>query len=293
VKPFRFLLIVAGLFATVAGAHAQISVDLNIKRRSFIRYEPIIATVTVTNLSGRDLMLRDGEAQWFGFQIVDAGNLPVAPRNPNYHLDSLALKAGTTVRRTVNLNTLFGLNEFGIYRIRAQIFSDEMNKFFSSRPTNIEISEAHVMWQQTVGVPEGKEDAGSMRTVSLLVWQGPEHQHLYCRIENRDAGIVYCTTELGHLMANSQPEVQFDLENNFYILNFAGPKMYTLYKLGLNGEFLGETHYAAPKSRPRFRRLADGTLQIVGGQRQVAQATAAQPPQPKLSDRPPELRAKN
>jgi hypothetical protein len=293
VKPFRFILVLVGLLAMAPGIHAQISVDLNIKRRSYIRYEPIIATVTVTNLSGRDLMLRDGEAQWFGFQIVNAGNLPVAPRNPNYHLDALELKAGTTIKRTVNLNTLFGLNEFGIYRIRAQIFSDEMNKFFSSRPTNIEVSDAQVMWQQTVGVPEGKEGAGSMRTVSLLVWQGPERQHLYCRIEDRDAAVVYCTTELGHLVANSQPEVQFDLENNLYVLNFIGPKMYALYKVGLNGEFLGETKYAAPKSRPRFRRLADGTLQIVGGQRQVAQATAAQVPQPKLSDRPPELRAKN
>jgi len=293
VKSFRFLLALACVLSVLPSSHAQIAVDLNIKRRSFIRYEPIIATVTVTNLAGRDLILRDGEAQWFGFQVLTAANLPVPPRNPSYHLDSLELKAGTTVKRTVNLNTLFALNEFGIYRIRAQIFSDEMNKFFSSRPTNVEISDAQVMWQQTVGVPEDKEGGGSMRTVSLLMWQGPEHQHLYCRIEDRNAGVVYCTTELGHVVANSQPEVQFDLENNFYVLNYIAPKMYALYKVGLNGEFLGETKYAAPKSRPRFRRLADGTLQIVGGQRQVAQTTAAQAPPPKLSDRPPELRAKN
>jgi hypothetical protein len=293
VKPLRFILFAVLTLACMPSLQAQIAVDMQLKRRTYIRYEPIIATVSVTNLAGRDLVLRDGEAQWFGFQVNTASNLPVPPRNPNYHLDAFELKAGTTVKRTVNLNTLFALSEFGIYRIRAQIFSDELNKFFSSRVWNIEISDAQVIWQQTVGVPEGMPGAGSMRAVSLLVWQGPERQHLYCRIEDRDAGVIYCTTELGHLIANSQPEVQLDLANNIYVLNFVGPKSYALYKIGLNGEFLGQTQYAAPKSRPHFRRLADGTLQIVGGQREVAQTATAKAAAPKLSDRPPGLRAKN
>ena len=72
-----------------------------------MRYEPILATVVITNLSGRDLMMRDGEAPWFGFQITTASRDLVPPLNPNYHLDSFELKAGNTVKRTVNLNTLF------------------------------------------------------------------------------------------------------------------------------------------------------------------------------------------
>ena len=287
IRPLFFLLLFLGAWHT---AEAQIAVDLQIKRRTFIRYEPIIATVTLTNLSGRDLVMRDGESQWFGFQIVTSTNVPVPARNANYHLDALELKAGSTVKRSVNLNALFALGEFGLYRIRAQIYSDELNKFFPSRPQNIEISDGQVIWQQTVGVPEGMPDAGKMRHVSLLVWQERDRQHLYCRIEDRDQGVVYCTTELGHLVANSRPEVQFDLANNLYILNYVGPKSYTLYKVGIDGEFLGQTKYAAPKSRPYLRRLADGTLQIVGGRREVAQA-ATEPPAPKLSDRPPGLRA--
>jgi hypothetical protein len=283
---FLFILCAAGW----QPLHGQIAVELQIKRRTFIRYEPIIANVVVTNLSGRDLMLRDGEAQWFGFQINTASKGIVAPRNPDYHLDPLELKAGTTVKRTVNLNTLFSLGEFGIYRIKAQIYSDELGKYFSSRVNNIEISEGQLLWQQTAGVPDGMPNAGKMHTVSLLLWQGPIRQQLYCRIEDRDAGIVYCTCELGNLVAEIQPEVQFDTANNVYILAFAGPKTYVLYKLSVNGEFLGLTRYDAPKSRPTLRRLADGTLQIVGGHRELAQTDVARPV-PKLSDRPPGLPA--
>jgi hypothetical protein len=86
----------------VAPAYGQLSVDLQIKRRSYLRYEPLLATVAVTNLSGRDLTLRDGDGQWFGFQIhtgEESGLVP--PRNTDYGLDPLEIKAGETVKRTV------------------------------------------------------------------------------------------------------------------------------------------------------------------------------------------------
>jgi hypothetical protein len=118
--------------------------------------------------------------------------------------------------------------------------------------------------------PTACQTPGSNHTVSLLVWQGPERQQLYCRIEDRDAGIVYCTFQLGALVAESRPETQFDAANNLYVLNYVGPKSYVLYKINVNGEFLGSTNYAATKSRPTLRRLADGTLQIVGGHREIA-----------------------
>lgn len=269
-------------------ARAQLAVDLHIKRRAFIRYEPIIATVSITNLSGREILLQDGQSQWFGFQINHgAAENMVPPRNPNYRLDPLAMKPGETMKRSVTLNSLFPLDEFGIYRIRAAIYSDSMNKFFTSRPRVIDITEGRVVWQQTVGVPDGLPNAGSTHKVSLLAFQS-DKQFLYCRIEDRDAGVILCTHQLGHLVEGMQPEVQFDTQNNLYILNVAGPKLYTLTQISVNGDFLGRTNYGVAKSRPTLRRLADGTLQVVGGIREIAKATAVNAlPPPKLSDRPP------
>jgi hypothetical protein len=291
-KTARFFLFLFFFTGVSTALHGQIAVDLQIKRRTYVRYEPILATVVMTNLSGRDLMMRDGESPWFGFQITTASRDLVPPLNPNYHLDSFELKAGNTVKRTVNLNTLFSLAEYGIYRIQAQIYSDEMKKYFSSRVVNIEVTEGQLLWKQTVGVPEGMPNAGRTHTVSLLLWQGPERQQLYCRIEDREAGTVHCTHHLGNIVARVLPETQFDAGNNLYVLTFTGPKQYSLYKISVNGEFLGETRYAAPKSRPSLRRLADGTLQVVGGRRELAQTTPDAPPA-KLSDRPPGLPAAN
>ena len=65
---FRILIIAA--MSAAAAAHAQIQVELNFKRVQFIAHEPILATVTIANNSGRDIDLHDDNGQhWFGFEI--------------------------------------------------------------------------------------------------------------------------------------------------------------------------------------------------------------------------------
>jgi hypothetical protein len=52
-------------FATTAGA--QIQIDIKFKRFQYIAYEPLMATVSITNLAGREVDLRDAAGQaWFG-----------------------------------------------------------------------------------------------------------------------------------------------------------------------------------------------------------------------------------
>lgn len=282
----RTLVLLFTSLAATLTAHGQVSVDLQIKRRNFLRYEPVVATVSVTNLSGRDLKLEDGGTQWFGFQINNGSTENIIPpRNPDYHLDGLELKAGESVKRTVDLNTLFALGEFGVYKIKATIYSAQLDKFFASRPDAIGISEGHVVWQQSVGVPDGYPNAGATHVISLVSFQDTAHKNLYARIEDRETGTIFCTQQIGPMLDGNEPQVQFDTANNLYVLLATGPKIYTLSKFGVNGDFQGQTNYTSTKSRPQLRRLASGNLQISGGHREAVQTTASIPT-PKLSDRP-------
>lgn len=287
-RPLLFL----AFLAIAATAHAQLSVDLAIKRRLFIAHEPVIATVTITNLTGRDVQLADTpEMQWFAFQVTGAGERIFPPRNPNYALEPLEIKAGAQMRRTVNLNELYEIGDFGIYRVRASIFFADYKKFFSSRPITIELTEGRRMWSQIVGVPDGAPDGGRFRKFSLLAHQQGDYSVLYVRVEDRDDGTVYCTRELGRLIEGQPPMAEFDIANNLYILQLTGQREYLLSKIGLGGEYLGGTKYTAPKTRAYFRRLADGQLQIVGARREAAVAQGAVPEPVKLSQRPPGLPA--
>jgi len=283
-KYLRLLL----FLVTATAAHAQISVSISLKERFYLLNEPVIATVNVTNLTGRDITLSDTpQYQWFGFRIVGEDERMVPPRDLHYHLPPLGLKAGETVKRTVDLNQLYELGETGTFRIQSTIYFDGLDKFFSSRPTHIELNEGRVLWRQTAGVPEGLPGAGQMRVFSLLSHQVGEHNMLYVRIVGKDDGTVYCTTAIGKLLDNIEPQAEFDSSNNIYILELTGTRAYTLTKFSPNGEFQGQTNYTAPKTRPSLRKTADGTLQIVGGRREVPIAqNPTTVPIPKLSERP-------
>ena len=284
------LLTILALAALTTGARAQIAVDISIRQRLFILHEPVLATVTVTNQTGRDLVLADTRAgQWFSFQINGEGDHFVPPRNLDYHLPPLPIRAGETLKRTVNLNELYDLGDFGIYAVRANIFFAEMDKYFVSKPTHIELTEGRTMWRRTAGVPEGVKNAGQTHIFTVLAHQHGDHNLLYVRIEDQDSGAVFCTNPLGRIIDGAQPEIQFDSANNLYILQLVAQRTFILSKFSVNGEFMGISNYTAPKTRPSLRKLPDGTLQIIGGKKElpIAQNAATDaPPPPKLSDRP-------
>lgn len=291
-KLFPLLLACAGLLALHAPAHAQIVVEISIKQRFFIRHEAVLATVTVTNQTGRDITLADSrQGQWFSFQITREGDQFIPPRDPDYHLAPLPIRAGETLKRTVNLNDLYSLGDFGIFRIRANIYHAAMDRYFSSKPTHIEINEGRIIWRRAAGVPEGQKGSGQTRVFSILSHQHGEQNLLYVRVEDQDDGTIFCTNPLGRLIDGVAPEMQFDSGNNLYVLQLISLRRFALSKIGVNGEFLGQSYYTAPKTRPYFRKQADGTLQLVGGKREtaVAQNPANLPPPLKLSDRPPGL----
>src|SRR4051812_19696214 len=108
----RHLLFALLCAVTAVPAHAQIGIGVEIKRRLHLRYEPMIATVRIQNLSGRDLVLHDEEQPWFGFDITGVNtDSIVSPRNQEYKLDPLELKVGETVKRSVDLTQLYAISE--------------------------------------------------------------------------------------------------------------------------------------------------------------------------------------
>jgi hypothetical protein len=192
------------------------------------------------------------------------------------------------IKRTLILNSLFYLGEYGNYRIKAMIYAAELGKYFASKAGGIEISEGMTVWQQTVGVPEGQPNAGANHTISVIKFDAMERPHYYVRIEDKQAGSVFCAHKMGTAIEGQPPQMQLDFGNNLYVLQTTGPRHYQLSKISINGELESQTEYDAPKARPYLRRLTDGRLQIVGAVRSSVVA-AARDQTPKLSERPPGL----
>lgn len=285
----RILLFAGVLLAFTPALHAQIQVGLRVTRRLFVVYEPVVATLQIANLTGRDITLEDADGQnWLGFRIRSGEDRLVPPRDLDYKVGPITIGAGQTLKRSVNLVALYPITDMGIYRVQATVYFPELKQFFTSALANVEITDGKLMWQQTVGVPEGQPNAGEYRTFSILSFRQPKDNMLYVRTEDEKAGIIYSTYPVARILTDDQPQYLLDVRNQLHILQLVGPKTFTYTQIGLNGQLLSQGTYIALKTRPHLRKNAAGNITVVGGQQDIPlPPNAGGPPTPKLSDRPP------
>lgn len=284
-----FLLLACCAFAAAPQAVAQLRVDLFLKRGLYIRYEPVVATVSITNLSGSQLQLADeGNHKWFSFVIENSDGTPVPPYNPDYVLNPITIGPGETVKRAVNITPLYPLSEYGIYRIRATIYDAASRRYYSSNPPlNIEITEGRMLWQQEVGAPDGE----GTRMITMLTHRLPDSTQLYLRIEDKEKGIIYCTHQLGRLVMSGKPDILIGQGNEVYILQNIAPKLFLFTHSTLDGKIVERKQFAGDQNlRPGLKRNADGTVGVAGGVLYDPEAIRAQQekagPPPSAADRP-------
>lgn len=269
-------------------AHAQIQVELKFKRVQHVAYEPVIATVNITNLAGRDVELHDDNGQhWFGFEVTANEGRYLAPNNAPSE-PPLKLPAGQTVTRKVNLAPIFPVHDLGPYHVRANVFFADLNKFFYSQTKVFQVGDARPIWQRTVGVPDGAAGEGGLRTYSLLSNRFPDHTKLYVRVEDKSTGAVYSTFSLGRVIAFDEPQAELDRANLLHVLHCAAPRTWAYSRVGLNGELLSHTTFMETKTRPHLRHAPDGTVAVRGGMLDVPMQST-QDPAAKLSARPPSI----
>lgn len=278
-----------GLWFVASSAVGQIQVELKFPRVQYITYEPVVANLVITNLAGRDVDLRDSESQpWFGFEVSGGEGQSIVPTAKN-GTEPLRVTAGQRVTRKINLTTLYGIHDFGTYRVRAHVYFADLNKFFYSATKVFEVTDARPIWQKTVGLPQDERGFGNARTYSLMTNRFPDHTSLYVRVEDRDSGIVYATYSLGQVIAFDHPQAEFDHSNQLHVLYCAAPRTWSYARVGLNGELVSRATFAESKTRPRLVHSDDGVIKVAGGMidTPTTQATRANPP--KLSAPPPSV----
>lgn len=275
------------IFLFAGAAEAQVQVDVKFKRLQYIAYEPVVATVAITNLAGRDIELHDADGQsWLGFEITDSEEQPIAPLSGENREPPLRIQAGQRVTRQIDLTPLYPVHEYGAYHVRTNIYFADLGKFFYSAPRVFEVTDAHPIWQQTVGVPDGAGASGDVRTYSLMTNRFPDHTSLYVRVQDKDAGVVYATYSLGRTVSLEQPQAEIDRANQLHVLHCAAPRAWSYARIGLNGELLTHSSFMETKTRPRLVHSGKGDVAVQGGMLdEPAQSTKSKAP--KLSARPP------
>ena len=284
------ILLVACIFFFAARSEAQIQVDLKFKRLQYIAYEPVVATLSITNLAGRDIDLHDAQGQsWLGFEITGSEGQPIAPMSTESGQAPLKIAAGQRVTHQVNLTPLYPVHDFGTYHVRTNVYFADLEKFFYSPTRVFEVTDARPIWQQTVGIPDGVAAPGNVRTYALLTNRFPDHTSLYVRVQDKDSGVVYATYSLGRAIAFEEPQTEIDHANQLHVLHCSAPRAWAYSRIGLNGELLAHSSFMETKTRPRLVRSGNGEVAVRGGTIESPAAQSSHGTAPKLSARPPEL----
>lgn len=279
-------LVFSALFLAAVSVQGQIQVDLKFKRLQYIAYEPVIATVTITNLAGRDIELRnDNEQRWYGFEVTANEGRTLAPL-PHRPEPPLQIAAGTSVTRKINLTPLFPVTDLGVYHVRANVFFADLNKFFYAPAKVFQVTSARPIWQRTVGDP----GSSGVRTYSLMTNRFPDHTSLYVRVEDKENSLVYATFSLGRVISFDEPHAEVDRDNQLHVLQCSAPRVWSYSLIGLDGQLLKHTTYSQTRSMPRLRRGTDGAVTVAGGMLDApVKPAAAGRTVPRLSERPTNL----
>src|SRR5207244_5656733 len=211
------LILLSGFVA--GAANAQIQVQLKFSRLQYIAYEPLLATVTITNRAGRDIDLHDDAGErWFGFEITGSDGQSIAADSAASS-EPLHIEAGATVTQKINVANLYPIQDFGNYHVRAHVYFPDLGRYFYSQTKLVEVTDARPIWKQSVGVPSGSEGGGDARTYSLLTNRFADHTSLYVRVEDEHRSVVYATYSLGHIIAFDEPHAEIDREHRLHVMH--------------------------------------------------------------------------
>ncbi len=260
------VLAVAGLWLGLTGAsRAQMSVTMEPTKKLFVAYEPVTVTVSITNRAGRDIVLASRGTPWLSFSVTDSNGNLVSPGGST-SFEPVMIPAGQMLSRKINVNSMYPMGQKGIYRVSASVYFPQLDRYFQSQPSTIQISDGRELWRQVVGVPEGQEGEGTYRRYTLLSFNTGSERLLYVRVQDDRSGAVFATFSLGQFIAIREPEWTIDGQNQLHILQLGAPRTYAHTIINVDGQIVArKVYYEATGQKPQLVPTGTGEIVVAGG----------------------------
>ena len=264
---YLFVSIFSAVFLFFAKeSNAQLIVSMNLSKTNYITYEPIVATVTVYNRAGNDIVLGGPKGRgWMSFDVYRDGQL-LSPRSVDGGFETMLLKAGRSVTKKVDINRLYPVSDYGSYTINASVYFPPRRSYFSSKKSRINVTDARAFWKQSFGFSQGRNKLASFRQFSLHEHRESANSALYVRLRETKGTKVYCTFSLGRFINVRKPQATIDAQNRLHVMHMISPRIYSHARVSPEGAFLGNEYFReTADTRPSLVIDEGGTVKVVGG----------------------------
>lgn len=282
----RIIFSLTVLLLSVGFTQAQIAASLKFPKKQHLAGESIIAVVTVTNHSGRELIFQsDGRFQWLDFMIRSNNGNAVNPKDGVF-FGPMKIQAGQTLARELDLSQHFQLSQPGNYTVSAVIrqpgsseSGTTTNRAFFNQTTG------SLYWSQKVGIT-GK--AKQTREFRLLNFTGDSKSQIYAQIVDDKTGQFVRTFLLGDVLLLRKPLCTVDRNQRMHVMFLATPTMWVHCTIDTDGRLVDrKIHQRAAQGDPQLLTFGDGSVSVANSIPYDPKAAAEQRAKNrKASDRP-------
>lgn len=285
----RFLLFILAALPL----RAQLDVTLQIERSNYVAWEPLFATVTVTNTSGNDFVLGGpNNAPWLNFLITGDGNRPATALAP-VEADALMCRRGQTLQRRFNLPRHYHLTQSGTYVVRASVYFPDLQRWIQSRPSRVSIAQApRPKWEQAFALPAGHRLAGKYRRYQVFNFHDVDRSYLYVRVIDESTGLFLATYRLSSIVPDQDVQPAVDRAMNLHLLCLGGPQTWAYHTVDVDGKLTHQEFLKQDKGLPKLITQPSGQVYVAGGTsydplKPATTAATATDKIRRLTDRPP------
>jgi len=281
-----FLRILVPLAILAGSAHGQLVSSLRLSKSQYVAGEPVIAIVTITNHSGRDLVLQaQNRVPWMDFLIRNLNGRPVtSPQNTTF--GALKIGAGQSMAREVDLTQHFRLFEPGSFSVAAVVRmpGGQAGDTATNRVV-FNLDPGRLYWSQKVGIAS---KPGQTREFRVLNFSGEQKSQLYAQVIDNRTGMPLNTFLMGESLSLRKPTVTVDRNQRLHVLFLATPTMYLHCEVDSDGRLLNrQIHQRGAQGDPMLMTSTTGAVVVANSIPYDPKAVAAAKAKArKASDRP-------
>lgn len=253
-----FALILASLGLCLP-APAQVEMEWSLRHSRTLLMEPVWATVSIGNQTGRNLDLTPNGNARLHFDVEDRPTSLVRETGQALVRRPVIIPPGET--REVEVNLLEGYRILhGQSYMLLPVLEFGGTRFAGPR-LSLEVQPGLVLLERRFGMPN-QADA---RTVSLRQLHRERTDRLFFRLDAPTAGTCLGCYELGRLIRFFVPRLEQDSEGVFHVLHQSAPDRFVHSRIDSDGVPRGTAFYIAEAGQIRLVREADGQVAVTGG----------------------------
>lgn len=254
------------LLLLASSAVAQYATNLTLPKNNFLQGEPLVATLTITNRSGADVIVGGkGSRPWIQFQFEDGQGRQLSPVQIG-SAEPFTLKAGGTTKHTVQIEGQSSTGQLGTFYTTAHIFHPISGQYYATARARVNVTDAKPMFDDGFGVPAGFPQAGRARRYHAIVFRDIDSISLYARVVDDRTKEPLVTQPLGPIITSIQPRIQIDAKNFLHLLFVVQPTLFCHTVVKPDGSIAKREYYRdRDGSRPTLVMTGTGA-EVVGGE---------------------------